>query len=59
MAQAKRRTVDPNPKPPEVVEFFAELTTGKFKMFGCPVCGRNGQDKEQIEQHIALHGGDA
>jgi hypothetical protein len=42
-----------------VVEFTIELTTGEFKMFGCPKCGRNGQDKEQIEQHIALHGGDA
>ena len=53
-----RRTVDPNPKPPEPVEYQAELSTGTFTMYRCPVCGRSGQDKGRISQHIAEHGGE-
>ena len=57
-----RRTVDPNPKPPEPLEFEAEFTgVGKVKMYACPKCGRNGQDREQIAAHITEPhpGGDA
>jgi hypothetical protein len=55
-----RRTVDPNPKPPEPVEFTVEFTgVGSVKMYGCPKCGRNGQDKKLIAAHIKEHGGEA
>ena len=54
-----RRTVDPNPKPPEPVEFTAELTGVTATMYRCPVCGRSGEDKDRISQHIAEHGGEA
>jgi hypothetical protein len=54
----ERRTVKPSEKP-KVVELKVELTgLGEVKLWGCPVCGRNGEDKKQIETHIAQHGGE-
>jgi hypothetical protein len=54
----ERRTVKP-PEKPEAVELTVDLTgLDHVKLWGCPVCGRNGQDKAQIEAHIAQHGGE-
>ncbi len=52
-----RRIVKP-PEPLKPVELNVEMVgMGVVKLWGCPKCGRNGQDREQIEAHIALHGG--
>jgi hypothetical protein len=51
----ERRTV----KKPEAVELRVEMTgLGSVKLWGCPICGRNGQDKKQIEAHMKQHGGE-
>jgi hypothetical protein len=51
----ERRTV----KKPEVVELRVEMTgLGSVKLWGCPICGRNGQDKKQIQLHMEQHGGE-
>lgn len=53
-----RRVVKPA-EPLEPVELNVEMVgVGTVKLWGCPKCGRNGQDREQIEAHIALHGGE-
>jgi hypothetical protein len=53
-----RRTVKPG-KPPEPIELQVEMVgVGSVKLWGCPVCGRNGQDKTQIAAHLKTHGGE-
>ena len=55
----ERRTVKP-PEPKEAVELNVEIGgLTNVKLWGCPVCGRNGQDRKQIELHIKTHGGEA
>ena len=55
----ERRRVDSKPKPPpEPTEYTVDLTGVSATMYLCPVCGRSGQDKEQMVQHTALHGGE-
>jgi len=54
----ERRTVKP-PEKPKAIELHVEMNgLGVVKLWGCPVCGWNGQDKTQIEAHIAIHGGE-
>jgi len=48
--------------PPEPVQTKAEFTgMDPVTMYLCPLCGRSGQDKKQIAQHIKQQhpGGDA
>jgi hypothetical protein len=53
-----RRTVKPG-KPPEPIELQVEMVgVGSVKLWGCPVCGRNGQDETQIAAHLKTHGGE-
>ena len=53
-----RRIVKP-PEPLKPVELLVEMSgLGPVKLYGCPRCGRNGQDRKQIEAHIQLHGGE-
>ena len=49
-------------EPPEPVQTKAEFTgMDPVTMYLCPLCGRSGQDKKQIAQHIKQQhpGGDA
>jgi hypothetical protein len=60
MPEPKRRIVK-RYEPPAPSESTAQFTgtpgseplTRTF--YGCPVCGRNGEDKDQIVLHIAQH----
>ena len=58
MAQGKgqqtRRTVGAKPKLPDPVETTQEFTGVKPTTFYlCPLCGRSGEDRDRIVQHIA------
>jgi hypothetical protein len=47
------------PKAPELVEYAADFTGISAKFYRCSVCGRSGQDKELMTQHLKDHGGEA
>lgn len=57
MPDSKRTTVK-KPEPLEPVELHVEMIVGVVKLWGCPRCGRNGEDREQIAAHIETHGGE-